>query len=219
LILQTLNDTALFPLKSSDKVGFALETLLEYGVEALPVVDNEHIIGFFEGKKAIGIAAGKSIKDLISQQPGWILFEGHHQFEFMRRFTELNAGCIAVVDEAGLYIYTVSMRSLVNVFGKDYAFTAEGAIVSLEMPARNYSLNELSRIVEMNDAKIIGISIYNIPDSAKIQVNLKLNTTLTESITSNLLRFGFDVTGTFYAHPEETDFRNRYESLLKYMEF
>ena len=87
------------------------------------------------------------------------------------------------------------------------------------MIARNYSLNELNRIIENEDAKILGVSIFNIPESSHIKVNLKLNTTFTDRIILSLQRFGYEITNTFYNQHDVSDYEERYQSLLKYLEF
>ena len=87
------------------------------------------------------------------------------------------------------------------------------------MIARNYSLNELNRIIENEDAKILGVNIFNIPDSSRIMINIKLNTVFTDRIILSLQRFGYEITATFYNNHDISDSDNRYKSLLKYLEF
>jgi hypothetical protein len=80
-------------------------------------------------------------------------------------------------------------------------------------------LHEISRIIESNDAKILGVSIFSLPDNQNIRVNIKLNTAYSERIVATLQRFGYDIIASFYNKQNELDFENRYQSLLKYMEF
>ena len=45
----------------------------------------------------------------------------------------------------------------------------------LSMTFRDYSLSEISRLVEENDAKIISLYVMSAPDTTEIDVTIKLN--------------------------------------------
>ena len=143
----------------------------------------------------------------------------YHYDEAIKRFSEFNAGCLAVIDSENAFKGIVSQKSVINYLAQSYTLNADGSVICIEMIARNYSLNELNRIIENEDAKILGVSIFNIPESSHIKVNLKLNTTFTDRIILSLQRFGYEITNTFYNQHDVSDYEERYQSLLKYLEF
>ena len=52
----------------------------------------------------------------------------------------------------------------------------ESCVIQLEMGAYDYSLSEIARIVEENDAKILGLTVDDNPeDPGRIVVTLLLN--------------------------------------------
>jgi len=219
LIVENIIESSLFPLKSSDSVDFALETMLSLQISALPVVDNEQIIGFIESSSLIGLNPKTKIKGILKNNLGWIINEQHHYSEALKQFSEFKADCLAVVDAENKFKGIVSKSSLINFIAQSYTLSAEGSVICLEMVARNYSLNELNRIIENEDAKILGVNIFNIPDSSRIMINIKLNTVFTDRIILSLQRFGYEITATFYNNHDISDSDNRYKSLLKYLEF
>lgn len=219
MIVENCIDSSLFPLKSSDKVDFALETFLVLGVSALPVVDDGKILGFVDSSSLEKATTKGSIKSFIKLNIGWIVNGQYPYDEALKRFSEFNAGCLAIIDSDNVFKGIVSQKSVINFLAQSYTLNAEGSVISIEMIARNYSLNELNRIIENEDAKILGVSIFNIPDSSRIQVNIKLNTTFTDRIILSLQRFGYEITNTFYNNHDVSDYEERYQSLLKYLEF
>ncbi len=219
MIVENCIDSSLFPLKSSDKVDFAIETLLVMGVSALPVVDDEQILGFVDSSSLENATTKGNIKNLIKLNIGWMVNGQYHYDEAIKRFSEFNAGCLAVIDSENAYKGIVSQKSVINYLAQSYTLNADGSVICIEMIARNYSLNELNRIIENEDAKILGVSIFNIPESSHIKVNLKLNTTFTDRIILSLQRFGYEITNTFYTKHDVSDYEERYQSLLKYLEF
>jgi acetoin utilization protein AcuB len=89
----------------------------------------------------------------------------------------------------------------------------------LSMPERDYSLSEISRHVESNDAKIL--SAYVSPDELdpyKIKLTLKINTTDISRIIATLERFEYRIIAQFQENGEgkQAD-KDRYDLLLKYL--
>ena len=219
MFTENLIDHSLFPFKSSDTVDFAMETLLSLQVSALPVVDNGEIKGFVESTALEDANPDLPISEIIKPHPAWVINENSHFFESIKRLGVYKAGCLAITDSEDNFKGIVSKSSVINYLSDSYTLKAEGSVICIEMVARNYSLNELNRIIENDDAKILGVTLFNIPDSSRIMVTIKLNTVYTDRLIASLQRFGFEVTASFYNNHDGADFENRYQSLLKYLEF
>jgi phage gp36-like protein len=87
------------------------------------------------------------------------------------------------------------------------------------MEERDYSLTQISRYVEENNAKIISALVAQDEiDPYRIRLTLKLNTDNLARITATLERFGYVVTaqfsGTAVASEDEQE---RYDALLRYL--
>lgn len=219
VLIKDIIDTTLFPLKSNDTVDFAMETFLSSGISGLPVVNNLQTIGFVEAKSLLDQKPSKSISSVIQQNPLWEINENNHYYEAVRGFGEFGVPCLAAFNYDNLYTGIVSGKSLCKFLGNSYTQQAEGSVLCLEMVSRDYSLTELSRIIENNDAKILGVTLFSIPDSTRVLVNIKINSSYIERIVGTLQRFGYDVKASFFNKSSESDFENRYHSLIKYLEF
>jgi len=219
VFLENIIDNALFPLKSTDSVEFAIETMLLNQISALPVILKDEMLGFVESKNLLDVSSKQSIKKLATLQANWVLGANNHYSETIKLIGDLNAGCLVILDENKTIKGIISPRSVMKFLSESYSQSAEGSVICLEMIARNYSLNEITRIVENNDAKIIGLSIFNIPDSSRISIHIKLNTVYIEKVVSTFQRFGYEINMTFNSNQDESNLENRYQSLLKYLEF
>jgi len=219
VLIENLIDHSLFPLKSSDSAEFVMETFLSMNLEALPVVDDNEIKGFIESSYLLDKPSDTLVLELVQSHPSWVINEKQYYFEAYRSFMEFKAGCMGVVDDQNIFKGVISKSSAINYLASANTQKAEGGVICINMLARSYSLNELTRIIENDDAKILGLSIFNIPDSSRIMIHLKLNTIFTDRIISALQRFEFEVVASFYHNNHGSDFENRYNSLLKYLEF
>lgn len=217
--LENCIDQLLFPLKPSDTVEFARESMNAYGLTALPVSEQGKIRGFVLNRKLEHLNSLDVIEPYLEIHNDWIVFDKQHYVEAFRRFSEFKAECLAVCDEYAKFRGIISKSSFIELLAGSYTTSAEGSVMILEMVARNYSLHEITRLIENENAKILGINIFQIPDSSRIQVHIKINTIYSDRILLSLERFGYEIGGSFYGKSEITDYESRYQSLLKYLEF
>ena len=83
-----------------------------------------------------------------------------------------------------------------------------GGIIVLELNANDYSMAQIARIVEDNDAKIWSSHVRSIADTFKIEVTLKINQTDLTSVIRSFQRYDYTVKASFQGN-------NRYEDVLR----
>ncbi|HOG20191.1 MAG TPA: CBS domain-containing protein, partial [Salinivirgaceae bacterium] len=93
-----------------------------------------------------------------------------------------------------------------------------GGIIVVEVHVNDYSLSQIAQIVEGNDAKILSMYVVSQPDSMRLTITIKLNTSELTSIIRTFERYEYDIKATF----EEKDtmkevIRERYNSLMNYL--
>ena len=91
-------------------------------------------------------------------------------------------------------------------------------VIQLEMGAYDYSLSEIARIVEDEDAKILGLTVDSIPeDPGRIMVTLLVNRADCGAVVKSFYRYNYNVINTFSSPDEDNDLRDRYALLMRYM--
>jgi acetoin utilization protein AcuB len=95
-----------------------------------------------------------------------------------------------------------------------------GAIVEIKIAQRDYSLAEVSRLIESNGVKIIS-SYYHTPQVGDVitdsYLTLKLNQSDIAASLATLERFGYNITGVYAHDPIENIDQERLDSLLRYL--
>ena len=83
-------------------------------------------------------------------------------------------------------------------FAQTAAVQMPGGILVLSMDLIDYSLAEISRYVEENNAKIISSSMLEDPlDKGKIKLTIKINVVELNRIVATLDRFGYKIIGRY----------------------
>ena len=91
-------------------------------------------------------------------------------------------------------------------------------VIQLEMGAYDYSLSEIARIVEDEDAKILGLTMDSIPeDPGRIMVSILVNKADCSAIVNSFYRYNYNIANTFSSPDEDSDLRDRYALLMRYM--
>ena len=99
-----------------------------------------------------------------------------------------------------------------------FQLSAFSCIIQLEMGAYDYSLSEIARIVEENDAKIMGLTVDTIPeDPCRILVSILVNKADCGGILQSFYRYNYNIVNTFNSPDESNDLRDRYALLMRYM--
>jgi len=86
------------------------------------------------------------------------------------------------------------------------------------MNITDYSLTEISNIVEGNDGKILSLYISQPNDSTKIEVTLKINRTEISSFIQTFNRYNYTVKASYMESGEINSLiESRYESFMRYL--
>jgi hypothetical protein len=87
------------------------------------------------------------------------------------------------------------------------------------MNHNDYSLAEISRLIEENHAKILSSMVKEDPlDHGKIRLTLKINQLDLSRIVATLERFGYKVIGRYHESTPMGTEKERIDMLLRYLD-
>jgi acetoin utilization protein AcuB len=221
MIAEELINTMIPPLKLSDPAEKALRWMEEFRVNQLPVVKGREYLGMVTEKDIIELAG---VEDLnLAQIPfgfedSYVL---HHQhfYNVMEVAIRNKVQVVPVLAESRDFLGVITVNDTITAFGQMSALQGQGGILVLCMPERDYSLSEISRHIESNNAKIL--SAYVSPDDMdvrNIKLTLKINTTDLRHIIATLERFQYRITAHFQEVGELKSDQDRLDMLLKYLD-
>jgi hypothetical protein len=106
---------------------------------------------------------------------------------------------------------------VIKQIGNVTSITDPGSVVILEMPIRDYSLHEIAKIVEENDAKILSSFSHATDDREIMEVTLKINQSDIGGILQAFERYEINIKASFQSSHYEEDLQDRFEELMKYI--
>ncbi len=217
MLVSTLISNDIFPLKKTDTCEGALVFMQDWKVSHLPVVFDGKLLGYVSSGSLADRKAGEKIETLIAPLVDLKLVKTQHLFEVIALMAESGYSCLAVCDENQTYIGSVSVNEIIN-FLAGSSLAQPGAIIILKMNPHDYSLAELSRIIEYNDCKILNVFVHADPQSAShILVTLKLNKQTVSTVIQTLERYQYQIFSVHQLEITDANLDNRYNWLLKYL--
>lgn len=220
MLTQELISENIPPIKLSDTGVKALKWMDEFKVAHLPVLD--------EGK-FIGLISDADIMDLehpdlpLSEQKDLELetvhvVEGQHIYDAIKAMNENRLSIVPVLDEAGGYLGSIAISTLMETIGSISSITESGSVMVLEVPYQDYSLSQIAQIVEGNNARILSVFLNNNPETGAIDVTIKINKTDVAGIIQTFQRYKYQIKSTFQINTDYLeDLKNRYDGLMNYL--
>jgi len=207
----------IFPLKKTDTCESAIVFMHDWKVFQLPVTDNGKLIGYVVLSDLAEASPKHKIDKYIKPFLQLYCVNNQHLFGLIKQFAESKFTCLAISDDDNNYIGAVSLVDLNIVLYKS-SLSQSGAIVVLKMSPQDYSLAELSRIIEYNDCKILNVFITpDSSDSTKILLSVKLNKQNISTVLQTLERYNYTINSIYELDDHQASLDQRYDWLIKYL--
>jgi hypothetical protein len=145
------------------------------------------------------------------------VFYNQHFYDVLKLALDHHIQVVAVLNEDKEFMGVITVQSTIIAFAQS-AVQEPGGIIVLSLYERDYSLSEISRLVESNDSKIL--SSYVCPDRSdplKIKLTIKLNRKDISRVVATFERFDYNIIAKFQNAPDSGEDKERLDLLLKYL--
>ena len=221
MLAATLINPMIPVLKLTDTVSTALDWMDEFHTSQLIVTDS----GIYEGIVTEDILfdipdTTEVLGKVIIQHKDIFASEGQHPYELLRLVNQFGLLIIPVVHEGKVLSGSILVSDLVEHFVNELGVQEKGAVIVLKIAERDYSLAEISRLIESNGTRVLS-SYYSSSESAhplqESRLTLKLNRTHITPIIATLERFGYDIEEAHANDPIESVDQERLDMLMRYL--
>ncbi len=219
MLANELINELILPLRTSDTGETALSWMEEMRISHLPIVNNEAFLGLVSEKDIY------SMNDFteplgnyqLSLSRPYVMFNSH-LFEVIRIAGTLKLSVVPVLDLNENYLGCITQSRMLQEIAESGSLNQPGGIIVLEMNSIDYSLHEISRLVESNDAKILSCCARTFNDSTRVEVTLKLNKIDITPVIQTFNRFDYHIIASFSEENNYDDLiRDRFDALMNYL--
>ena len=220
MIAEELINHMIPPLKLKDDAHKAILWMEELRSNELPVVDDERFKGIITEEIILEQNdVDKLISDFELENTDCVVSKDSHFYDVLKVSSAQDAKMVGVVDAEGKYVGVITVQDTVTAFAQSAAVQVPGSILVLSLNSIDYSLAEISRLIEENNAKILSSSVKEDDfDASKLRLTLKINQLDLSKVVATLERFGYKIIARFQETKVNDNQKERIDMLLKYLD-
>ena len=117
----------------------------------------------------------------------------------------------------GTYLGAITEHEALKKLAEVTNIHEPGSIVVLEMNQQDYSLQEIARIVEGNDGKVLSVYSNSLLGSTRVEITLKINREDIGGIIQTFERYDYFIKSTYQGSKFDDSLRDRYEELMRFI--
>lgn len=206
------------PLKMTDTGVKAQLWMNDFHVRHLPVVKDGKLVGILSEDEVLNFMDAEST--IEASQPELLhkfVSAQKHLYDIMKLVVNFNLTVIPVLNDSGEYMGLITVEDLIKKLADTGSITHPGGVLVLEMAPRDYSLSEIARIIELENATILSSFISSPFGTDNLELTLKLNKEDLKHIVATLERFEYNVKSSFYESDYIDSLQDRYDELMRYL--
>lgn len=205
-------------LHLQDKVYQALQMMNDNHVTHLPIVDGDKYIGLISENDLLQAENDNSpIKSLEQAFATIAIKEEEHFLKAVQMAVENGLSVVPVISEENELTGTVVYDDLLRFSSEFMSLNEPGGLIVLEMNSNQYSFNEISKLVETNDAQITQLNTSNDAETGIMQVTLRINKPEVSDIVATFQRYEYNVKYFFGEELYANELRSNYDNLMNYL--
>lgn len=207
-------------LKSFDTGDYALTLMDDYKLKHLPVVsdDSFYYKGIISEKELLSYSdLSVNIGNIYLAESPSVRLETH-LLEVLALITRNKLSLLPVISDQDIYEGVVTRERLVDVCADFCQADAPGSTIILEVGPTDYSVTDIARIIESNNAHILSLQTNPEDTNGQLLITLKIDAEDASAVIRSFERFNYTVVWHFMENGMVDDiFQQRMNELIHYM--
>lgn len=209
------------PVVNLGDTGLKVINMMDaFGVTHLPVVHDDVFLGLISEDDVYQHKdLNQPVSDYSLRSHGNFVFDGQHIYDLVGFAANKKLSLIPVVKEEHVYIGSVVALDLLRRLDELLCVDVPGTILVLELNSIDYSLSEISQIVEYNDSKVLSLYVRQSADSKKMLLTLKIKSDNIISVIESFNRYEYVLKEIYSNENHERDvYEDRLNNLMRYLD-
>ncbi|RYG45936.1 MAG: CBS domain-containing protein [Chitinophagaceae bacterium] len=169
-----------------------------------PVTENGIYVGSISGEDADTFEDARKLSDYRYALEGFFARTTMIWLDVLELFAVNQTNIIPVLDENNIYVGYYELADVVRLFNDTPFLKEQGGVIVVEKGIADYSIGQITQIVESNNGKILGLFISD-STSDMVQVTIKVAIGGINEIIQTFRRYDYEIISH---HQEDAYLRN-----------
>lgn len=204
------------PLRTTDSVADAQDLFDEYPFSHFPVLEDGVYIGCAAAEDIEIMDIEQSVNDARYNFYRFFTRDTNIWLDVLEVFAKNETNIVPVLNKDNKYLGFYEITDIIKFFHETPFLKEEGGILIVEKGIMDYSMSEITQIVESNNGRLLGLFISQATFD-KVQVTIKISLGGLNEIIQTFRRYNYEIISE---HQEDTylnTLKDRSDYLDKYL--
>ena len=185
-----IND--LTPLEADAKISELRVVFNQLTYSHIPIQKNGVFLGCLSENDIYCFDSDKIINDILYAIEGFYVKKNSTWLNVLGEFASNDCNIMPVLDSKNNYLGYYQLVDIISLFNKTPFLLEPGGIIIVEKAYNDYSLSEISQIIESNNVKLLGLFVSSQEDDMT-QITIKIENSGLNAIFESLRRYGYNI--------------------------
>lgn len=204
-------------LHLDDSAGKALQEMNDFHVEHLPVTADEKYLGLVSEEVLLDSNENILLKELSGGFAKPFVRQNDSFLLAVKVAKEMHLTVVPVITEQYELLGAISEDDLFRQLASFSGVDEVGGIIVLEMEKSAFSVSELNRLVESNDAYITQLNTCIDPATQLLNATVRINKVEISDIVATLQRHEYSIRYYFGEELYQNELQSNLEHLMNYL--
>jgi CBS domain-containing protein len=217
MLVSDIIQTSVPVLHYTDTVEDAIALLQDNNMQHLAVMNNENYEGLLSMDELFSLSGTDNVAALAAKFIHVSILENQHFLTALKLIAEYGVTVLPVLSTGKEYLGVATETMLLQTLATFLNVEVPGGVFVIEMPREKFSMGEICRLVETNDAFVTQVNTHTDHLSGMLIVTFKINKTEVSDVLATLQRYEYNVKYFFGEEHYENTLKENFENLMAYL--
>ncbi len=203
-------------IDSQERIADVQDFLNGSNFSHFPIIENEVYIGNIASHDIETFDTTKKVFDYRYSLEGFFVRSSMIWLDVLEVFAKNNSNVVPVLDQDNKYVGYYEINDILNFFHETPFLKESGAIVIVKKALADYSLSQITQIVESNNGKLLGLFLSE-SNETHVQVTLKINLGPLNDIIQTFRRYNYEIISEHFEDNYINTLKEHSDYLDKYL--
>ncbi|MBF4486965.1 MULTISPECIES: CBS domain-containing protein [unclassified Flavobacterium] len=203
-------------IDSQETIATVQDFFADLNFSHFPVLENGIFIGSIAADDVETFDTDKKVIDYKYTLERFFARKSMIWLDVLEVFAKNHTNVVSVLDENNAYIGYYEMEDIMKFFQETPFLKEQGGIIIVQKGLLDYSMGQVTQIVESNNGKILGCFVSE-ADLENVQITIKIGVGPMNEIIQTYRRYGYEIISEHQEDAYINSLKERSDYLDKYL--